>query len=91
MVGIGKPSLDFQSVGGMVLRNEDEKWLSTTGLCDKSDAEIEREVTIIATVHGALAWKDIREHPTEDRISPRTVICPPEADGLSQVLYARDI
>jgi hypothetical protein len=56
------------------------------------DPEIEREVTILAVVHDALAWRHITE-PVADigkRVSRRTVIYHAEAEGLTGVLSARD-
>jgi hypothetical protein len=69
-------------------RNEDEKWLRTTRLCDHEQLAVEREVVTLATFHAALAWKHISEQPTEKRISPMTVVYPAEAEGLKAVLSA---
>jgi hypothetical protein len=56
MVAIDNPSPGFQCVGGVVLRNENQKWLTTTRMRKSPDPEVQRDVTILATVHDALAW-----------------------------------
>jgi hypothetical protein len=55
MIGINEPSMDFQRVGGLVIHNEDKKWLSTARICTKRDPLTERQVVILAKVHDALA------------------------------------
>jgi hypothetical protein len=91
IIGIDYPSPNIQCVGGMVLRNCDKKTLSTTRLCQRPDPVIKPDVTILATVHDALAWEHILEPPLDNRISPMTDISPAEARGLKAVLSAGDV
>jgi predicted RNA-binding Zn ribbon-like protein len=90
MVAIDVPSPGFQCVGRLVLRNENRKWFIGTMLGAVPNPEIQRDVTIFATVHSAIAWKHTAEPRTERMVCQWTVICPAEAVRLTQVLSARD-
>jgi hypothetical protein len=64
-----------------------------TRVCLKTEPEIEREVTILAMVHDALAWMNITESAGENRkrLCSRTLIYPAEAEGLTRVISAQDV
>jgi hypothetical protein len=81
-IAIDKLSLEFQCSAGLVFRNTDEKLSTVPRPVSRPPTEIEREVTIFAAVPDALAW---------ERLSPRTIILPAEAEGISKVISPEDV